>query len=276
MEQEYFFSHVCKDDSNWIKAKHVVLGSEGCIWEATSKKMMERIRIASSQGKSIRYLTPIIPDDSIEKIVDVIKSLPPNSKVTFNDWGLFQRFQNDFFKGNGIIPVLGRILTRSLSDCPWSEEIIGAESEENKELLRLNNFVHTSKLEFLHKYNVQEIEVNQIDLKSLLYLHSFGIKVTVYNSYYLLSVGRICFHAKLNNFSPRAICRYAEDCVSKVYDVKMIQKFSRSSKMLCDLDASNLTDFSGIRLCGNILYKKMELKKDLIIDNVINMDGFSN
>ncbi|MFR7597489.1 MAG: hypothetical protein ACLUVI_10330 [Acutalibacteraceae bacterium] len=87
--------------------------------------------------------------------------------MTFNDWGLLYKCW-PLIEKQQIIPVLGRIITRSITDCPWHTKIL--EAEQRSKEMALSSFIHKSKLGILEKYKIKEIEVNAIDPNALTFL----------------------------------------------------------------------------------------------------------
>ena len=139
----------------------------------------------------------------MQRFYQVINTLPQGSKVTFNDWGLLYKCW-PLIEKQQIIPVLGRIITRSITDCPWHTKIL--EAEQRSKEMALSSFIHKSKLGILEKYKIKEIEVNAIDPNALTFYHDHHINVTCYENSRILSVARVCFHA---NFTILVLNLYA-------------------------------------------------------------------
>ena len=197
MTREYFMLHMDQDALVNTRLDHIVLGNEGCALQAISPEVVENISFASQLGIKIRYLTPIVPNQYMQRFYQVINTLPQGSKVTFNDWGLLYKCW-PLIEKQQIIPVLGRIITRSITDCPWHTKIL--EAEQRSKEMALSSFIHKSKLGILEKYKIKEIEVNAIDPNALTFYHDHHINVTCYENSRILSVARVCFHAKFLRF----------------------------------------------------------------------------
>ena len=114
MTREYFMLHMDQDALVNTRLDHIVLGNEGCALQAISPEVVENISFASQLGIKIRYLTPIVPNQYMQRFYQVINTLPQGSKVTFNDWGLLYKCW-PLIEKQQIIPVLGRIITRSIT-----------------------------------------------------------------------------------------------------------------------------------------------------------------
>jgi len=184
---------------------HISLGSEVCVLELLYFNFTALLEQALHDKCEIRLLTPFIPDKHMEQTYELVKNICAirQIKVTFNDTGLLHRCKCLIDSGL-ITPVIGRLLTRSLVDCPWADLLIQDESSALKESVYGYSMVHNSKWEILNAYNINEIEMNYHPVmdKSVSYFAEKGVSITTYENH-LLSVGRICYQSRYVNKAVR-------------------------------------------------------------------------
>lgn len=249
-----------QNDCFFDPSENVVTGSEICPIHILTNKNREIINTAIQQSNAIRFVTPITPQKYVNSIYNMICNLPSETKVTFNDYGLLFRCKELIFN-NDIIPVLGRIITHSLIDCPWYYDIVKHDSKYI-DVLKKNNMNFDSKIEFMKTWRIQEIEVNNCTQDSVFYFHQNGIKVAQYSSYNILSVSRTCFHAKLSRISTTNCYEY-KTCGSLNYNIKMTNLYSNKTKLLAE-NCHSIIDWSDTKVFGTALF----IKNKLIHDNI--------
>lgn len=250
MIREYCFFDSYRCVSDFQNVPNVVLGSELCPLRAVGLYQKKLVEAAVYQKKNIRFVTPITPQSYVDMIMEIIYDLPVATKVTFNDFGILFACKS-IIKCGKIRPVLGRIITRSLIDCPWFEKIINNE-EENEDLLNLNNMTFDAKIDFLKEWNINEIEVNNCPPESLRYFHDNNILVAQYERYNLLSVSRTCFHMLMKQKST-AVCNEHMHCGSTLKSVKMTNYYSNKLKLLKQCDGDEYFGQKAVVLDGNAL-----------------------
>lgn len=226
------------------------------------KKEPQNSFFYNDQVKNIPLSELPFPARDIEKLekhsyINITKSVGCYGKC----WPLIEKQQ--------IIPVLGRIITRSITDCPWHTKIL--EAEQRSKEMALSSFIHKSKLGILEKYKIKEIEVNAIDPNALTFYHDHHINVTCYENSRILSVARVCFHAKFYDFSPESVCN-CQSCSSECYHIELLQKCSRTTKMFCDATDRDKAYYDNLFVWGNIVFKKVGAIKKVNYDYII-IDG---
>ena len=149
-------------------------------------------------------------------------------KVVFNDTGLLYSLKKQILE-NKIIPVFGRILTKSIIDCQWYENIICDENNDVKNALSGNTFCHYAKMKVLEFYNIKEIEVNLNYVHFIQELKSYGYLISARFDNFLISVGRCCYTAYWNNLSIHT-CMTEPQCGKKIY-IELEKKWSKRTKM---------------------------------------------
>lgn len=245
-------------------SKNIAIGSEVCPAHFLRKANNDAINEAAKQKKSIRLVTPIVPQKYLDEIYNIICSLPTHSKVTFNDYGLLYKCR-ELIASSKIIPVLGRIITRSLIDCPWYEDIVKDDSQYI-DIFKKNNMHFEAKIEFLRDWGIKEIEVNNCPQESLDYFHKKRINVAQYSTYNLLSVSRTCFCSKLAG-KPTLECYKEKECSSLSYSIKMTDCYSSKYKLLVP-NNSTIIDWKDVIIFGTALLiknKNINKKVDYLI-----------
>jgi hypothetical protein len=234
----------------------VVVGNEGCIYAALSEQIEQIIKIAKNKSLPVRYITPFIPEKYISQIYNKIEEYSKSNqiKVVFNDYGLLYKCKS-LIEDKKIIPILGRVLTRSIIDCPWADKLLSSEYKEYSDIILGLNFNHGSKLEFLKKYHIEEIEVN-IPKKN--YINEFGIpgiNLTAYRDNSIISIGRVCFQAR---YEKRKIsdCKKEKMCGKEL--IVTLNKRIREKKVKGrNLNKELCEDMGEMYVRGNVVYRKV-------------------
>ena len=174
----------------------IVFGDEGCIYKALDSKWIELFNRYGNKEIMLRYLTPVVPQKYIYQIYKYIEKMADikKIKVTFNDYGLLYICRDLIAKGK-IIPVLGRILSRSITDCAWYHKLLENEEEELFKLITNHSFNDERKIEILNKFGIKEIEIN-IGNDEYKLLKNSNIDLTIYISNAIVAVGRLCYAAR--------------------------------------------------------------------------------
>ena len=240
------------------KVSGIVFGSETCVYKALNEEVISTNVINMT---NIRYVTPMIPEGYIEKMYRYIKKLVAYGelKVTFNDYGLLYRCR-DLIQLKVIIPVLGRVLTRSIIDCPSYSFILQNESESLRKAIVGTTWNHESKLLLLKAYGIREIEVNMIYDESFCFLKQNGILLTAHSENILLSVGKSCFASRYMNKPIPYSCE--EKLCDKKIEVELIKKWKKGFY----IDNKDLRD--KLYIYGNSVFKKVQE------DSLKNVDDF--
>lgn len=224
----------------------VVVGSEYCIYPC--------LRCEQDAASISRFLTPIVEESYMDSIYKKILKLCNNKnlKVSFNDWGLLYKCKSLINKGN-VIPVIGRILSRSILDCPWYENIF--QSENDKKLLAGLNIDHEAKLSFLKSIGVNEIEIN-FQISEFVKNVSKEILVTTYLSNRLISVSRNCFSRDL--FQDNSTKCDDMFCDNRI-DFTLEKKLSRKKQLYEEATEVDKAYFDNMFIQGKAVYKKENL-----------------
>ncbi|WP_238651757.1 hypothetical protein [Paenibacillus piscarius] len=233
-----------------------VIGDEGCIYKATQEAMLSQAEQEAGKGRSIRYITPFVPEQNMQHLYDCIYSLAGEKKlkVTFNDYGFLFRCL-DLIKDGNIIPVLGRLLTRSIIDSPWSDEIMKQEEADLSAAVLGPSFIHEAKIEVLNRYNIYELEVNICAPSFIEEWHRMGMKVTGYANNALISIGRTCYSARWHAITGE--CSGTEACRSPI-SIELSKKWSRKNFMYQDASHQDRQRYGGMYILGNAVYRQQD------------------
>lgn len=256
MVREYIVNQV-KDISNIDCESGIVIGDEGCIYRLIHNDILEMAKEAGKRKINVRLLTPFVPDkymeqayNQIEKISNVCKL-----KVTFNDYGLLHRCKKIIESGN-IIPVAGRILTRSIIDCPWYSKLLTHENEELKDAIVGSNYYHSSKWDTIKKCGINELEINTIEDKYDDEIEKSGFDTTYHADNNIISVGRVCFAARWYKLELPKCCE-SPKCQSKI-SIDLYKKWSKKIHMCEEADMSIKKYYDHMYLQGNVVYCELD------------------
>ena len=234
----------------------IVVGDEGCIYAALSEQIEQIIKIAQNKSLSVRYVTPFVPEKYMSQIHNRIEEFTKSNqvKVVFNDYGSLYRCKS-LIENKRIIPVLGRILTRSIIDCPWADKLLSNEFKEYSDIILGLNFNHGSKLEFLKKCHIEEIEVN---IPKGNYNNEFEIpeiKLTTYRDNAVISMGRVCFQARYEK-KKISDCKQEKMCDKELL-VSLNKRVGEKKVIGRNLDKELYNDMGEMYLRGNVVYRKV-------------------
>lgn len=228
------------------KYRGKLIGSEGCVFKL-EKDLEILLNRKEYIREEIRILTPPIPLFWVNTVYTKIQKLTLVSKVkmVFNDFGMLYKCKQ-LIEEEKIIPVLGRVLTKSFSDCPWFEKLIRYESIQVQKMMRGNTFEDTNKLVFLKEFKIREIEVNANNSINKRYFNHIGILLTTYFENHLLAIQRECPILRIKN-------TYFPKCYERgVCSITYIGNIKIRQNNLCDSG-----DFF-VFINENAIYRKIE------------------
>lgn len=232
----------------------IVIGDEGCIYRSLDLRWISWVERALNRNVALRYLTPPVPNKNVEELFNYIVNLTTltTPKVSFNDFGMLYRCQ-ELIKRKKIIPVLGRIITRSILDCPWYKELLKNENPELITAITGSNFVHRSKWEVLRQFDIDEIELNITNNKDASHLKEMGFRLTYYKSNILVSVGRICYSARWQGLELPKCCNN-HSCRTELI-IEIDKKWGKQKLMFEDPVESVKEKYQNLFVKGNIVFK---------------------
>ncbi len=240
----------------------IVLGDEGCIYKAMDEGWMETADKALKNGLAVRYLTPVVPECYVDKLYQRIKIMSAEAiiKVTFNDYGLLSLCRPLIERGQ-IIPVLGRILSRSVCECPWHKELLKYEEPELAAVVAANTLKHQAKIDIFNTYNIQEFELNQQEVSELKKYGFDNIKLTTYQSNRIIAVGRICYSARWYEMVLPE-CIKDRRCSNKLY-IKLDKMWGKKRLMYEEPPEYMKGYYNKLYVTGNIVYEELGAEENL-------------
>lgn len=241
----------------------IVIGDEGCIYRALDPRWVPWVEQAEKRSQTVRYVTPPVPNKYTEELFQYIIKLAVISKikVTFNDYGMLYCCK-ELIEKERIIPVLGRIITRSITDCPWNKELMRYEEPKLAMAVTGNNLAHLSKWEVFRKFCIREVELNMLHSLNKMQLDGGNLILTGYNSNALVSVGRVCFSARWQGLElPH--CRNDVKCHKKLA-IEINKKWGKMKLMYEEPSEQVKQKYQDLYVRGNIVYK--QLRNSLILE----------
>ena len=237
-----------------ISCNTISIGDEGCIWKLPCiDELKELSQKVLDKGYKLKIITPRIPQEHFNKVVDRIKSLNEitrNYTLVINDLGLL-----DYCYDNNILPdkiSMGRSISRSIEECPWYKEMVKNEKENLQLDLTSNSLVEEEKIELFSKYGVDEIESSLLPNAHYAYewLNRKGWKINGYIGNLTMAYSRNCQYAK---YKKLATGKCIEECNEKI-KIKMISASDGYKKF----DAVNKYSDEQFEffILGSILYRE--------------------
>lgn len=256
-------------------------GDEGCIKKFDkASTIIEYANQIQKSGIAFKLITPRLAEDDFGDFINLVDELAAsinNFQITLNDFGALHYIKK---YGDKVQRCLGRQLVRSLSDCPWCDEIIRNESDENKKLLRQVGFISDYKTMFFKEYNIKGIEINPYKYHDISYKKQSDVIVMEHYGRTLLSIGRECPTANHYNESMENCSRSCQKEITirptGVYkspmenNVKCQDKFKnrigiltiRGKRVLSNLcEPDNGTKFDGVIIDWEDISSKKSLPK---------------
>lgn len=234
----------------------IVVGDEGCIYKVLANEVQELFAYAEEKKIPVRYLTPFVPDKFVDILYERICKFADRVelKVVFNDYGLLHRCKNLIAEGK-IIPVLGRILTRSIIDCTWADKLLQNEEPELAKQVLGYSFLHDHKLELLQEYNIKEMEINIPAIEPIRNLDLKDVKIIIHKQESIVSVGRVCFAARYASVEIPD-CLRTDICNNKI-KFSLLKKWKRNTSTLLEAEEEYKKYYEDMYLKGNIVYREI-------------------
>jgi len=90
--------------------QRVYFGDEFCERLLPSPKALKEVILeVTRQSRAFTLVTPYVTQAGLEHVEKLMKVLPEETEVVFNDWGVFRTIKTRF---SHLVPVLGRLLTK--------------------------------------------------------------------------------------------------------------------------------------------------------------------
>lgn len=175
----------------------ISIGSEGCVvpvldinnhWDLFLKIL--------GLDNRVKIVTPRVSQSEISDVInllDKIIALRRRLDVVVNDWGVFHYlYSKDCFNIH-----IGRQLCRSLSDCPWHEEILNNEETSTQKIIKPFSINRRNLIDA----GIFGIELNGIPSDMVFEGLDKKIEIAIHEDDYILSCGRTCLIKKIYPFN---------------------------------------------------------------------------
>lgn len=177
----------------------IFLGNEGCIYKVPNKNEIINLK-TNMEEIEIHIITPLISQINLQLAKDKIDELISTKlidSITFNDYGLLYYTVNKY-KSLNIKYYLGRLLTKSFSDCPWSDHLNRNEEETTQKYM--NGFVLNDprKIEMFKEMGIVgvHLSVSKKNIEGIHEISQNGFEVIVHLNTIIGSASRICSQAQ--------------------------------------------------------------------------------
>jgi hypothetical protein len=182
-----------------MEANSVGLGDEGCAYRIPSASdIRSAFTSIIESGKRPRLITPRTAEnqfDKVKKAVEAAAGFGSMADLIVNDLGVL-KLCRDLSSGAGI--YIGRLVSRSITDCPWYDMVLKGENQSVGNTLLRHGFDHGEKFIMLHEFGIEGIEVNNISSigESIKRISQNGFKVFIHMGRRFLTAGRNCTTAR--------------------------------------------------------------------------------
>lgn len=242
------------------------VGDEGCIHKTPLG--VEALNIANKiidNGSEFKFITPKVADKYIGCLLETIEMLTTHIKqytLVVNDTGLLY-----ICNKKGVLPnrvFLGRSISRSLEDTPWSNEYI--KEEENKLDILANNLADEPKIKFMNKYKINGIESNLLPTSEHGFkrISEYGWEVSAHIGNSTLAFTRSCSYARFKNLEVGC----CEDQCKEGINISM-EEIS-DGQAFCPCKKPENSDLLDFYLLGNILYTHPNKESNQINHQYVN------
>lgn len=184
------------------KGSCVFIGNEGCIYKLPRKDELQQLK-KSDETLEIHIITPLVSQTNLQLAKDRIDDLISSkliASITFNDYGLFY-YTADNHRDSGVKYYLGRLLTKSFSDCPWSDHLNRNEDEHVQKYM--NGFVMNDprKIKLFQDMGVTgvHLSVNKKNIAGLNEISESGLDIIVHLDTIIGAASRICSQAQYHD-----------------------------------------------------------------------------
>ncbi|WP_410769399.1 hypothetical protein [Fontibacillus sp. BL9] len=177
----------------------VFLGDEGCVYKLPHKAEIVQLQNAL-KNTEIHIITPLVSQKNLQyakEVIDELISTHLIHSLTFNDYGLLYYTVNKYPNGH-VKYYLGRLLTKSFSDCPWSDHLNREEDDSIKAYM--NGFVLNDprKINMFKSMGIKgaHLSVSKKNIEGLNEITETGLEVIVHMNTIIGSASRICSQAQ--------------------------------------------------------------------------------
>lgn len=253
----------------------IVIGDECCIHKILNFNWKDIVVQLEQSGYMIRFVTPFVPEKYMDDLYTLLFRLCKikKFKVTFNDFGFLYKCRKLAESGK-ITPVMGRVITRSIIDCPWHENILAYEDLSLKNAVTGYSAIHNIKWEVFKQYGACEAELNFAMTEATDYFKNKGVYITCYADNLLVSIGRHCYSARWYGLDQKN-CWNQPECQNKL-SISLDKKWGKMKLMYESANEEDKLLYEKLYVVGNAVYKSFKAVincgNGLLFDSVIYSD----
>lgn len=194
MEQAVFVSRVEDLKYHTPRFSRLYFGHEFCErLMPTVAELRQALDFARDKGLDFTLVSPYVTEKGIgrlEELFPEVASRKPGSEVVFNDYGVL-RVLNDAYPG--LEPVMGRLLHK-MKRGPRLMTVINKLPPSTVEYFRSSNLTVPILIEFLNKYGVRRVELDNL-LQGFDFSLDRNLSGSLYFPYAYVSTTRFCLTA---------------------------------------------------------------------------------
>lgn len=184
----------------------ISVGDEGCPHRLPAPEGLARALADIARGGARpRLVTPRVAHAELPAVMALVgEAARAGADIVVNDLGVLYACRGALARGGagagaaGSRLYLGRLVARSVADCPWYDLALRRESPQARDGIVRHSFEHGPKLALLKRLGVAGIEVNNAPAvaPSLARVAAGGLAVRVHVGRRLLTAGRNCATAR--------------------------------------------------------------------------------
>ncbi|RCX21456.1 hypothetical protein DFP94_102209 [Fontibacillus phaseoli] len=228
MKTGLFVRHVEEVDLQKLRENGCVfLGDEGCVYKLPHEAEIIQLK-NNLEHAEIHIITPLVSQKNLQYAKDTLDELISTRLIhslTFNDYGLLYYAVNKH-PNSHVKFYLGRLLTKSFSDCPWSDHLNRDEDDSIKTYM--NGFVLNDprKINLFKNMGIvgAHLNVSKKNIEGLNEITETGLEVIVHLNTIIGAASRICSQAQ---YSATLFPDCKEECeqpsvlkLSKLWSIK--------------------------------------------------------
>jgi hypothetical protein len=160
-------------------------GAEFCQLMLPSPREVERAAgLAQDRGLAFSLVTPYVTNSGLKQVASLLESLDEGDEVVVNDWGVMRQVS----ERGGLVPVLGRLLTRQRRD-PKILRVIEHLPKDAASHFRGCGMSNPAVREHLASLGIERIELDNL-LQGI--SGAGGYKASLYYPYGYIATTRLC------------------------------------------------------------------------------------
>ena len=195
------------------KFERIYFGNEFCERIIPSDKdVIKILDFADDRGMNFTFVTPWSTDKGIKSIKKILPTLPKNTEVIFNDWGVFR-----IIKKYRLKPTMGRLLVTTRRDPAISQ------ANPHINFLKSSNLKNNTFQNFLIENLIERVEIDNVIQEHDFCLNK-KIKASLYYPFVYIASGKKCIAANCGGLPNKRIMVTKEcniDCSKYILTAKI-------------------------------------------------------